>query len=128
LHFKQSILLLLSRHGNCFFYAVLYSGASGTSLELRQSLCNHLGEHAEEYMGFLLNTFHPEDEESFIMMYLDEIESLKQEGYWSSKVADFLPLALANLSGCTVKIYTSKVDQQTITIQPSLKALHYVHR
>ncbi|KAH3804250.1 hypothetical protein DPMN_132532 [Dreissena polymorpha] len=83
----------MPRHGNCFFDAALHSGKiTGTSQELRHALCDHLAKYAEEYVGFLLNKFSPVDEESFVTNYLQEVESLKQEGYWSSKVADFFLL------------------------------------
>lgn len=62
----------------------------------------------------------PEDDEVFLNEYLDEIENLKRVGYWSNRVADFLPLALANFEKKCVLIYTNKEEQPIIKIQPNL--------
>ncbi|KAH3893632.1 hypothetical protein DPMN_017780 [Dreissena polymorpha] len=51
--------------------------------------------------------------------YQEETDISVNAGYWSSKVADFLPLALANHTGLTVHIYTSKAEQPVIVVQPS---------
>jgi hypothetical protein len=43
----------------------------------------------------LWNKHRPDDGEAFWSEYLNEVENLKRDRYWSSRVADFLPLALA---------------------------------
>ena len=45
---------------------------------------------------------------------------LKQNGYWSTKARDFLPLALANWSKRPVQIHTSKQDEPIIEVQSTL--------
>ena len=42
------------------------------------------------------------------------IEKLKCDGYWSNRVVDFLPLALAIFNNMCVIIYTNKVNQPII--------------
>lgn len=79
-------------------------------------------ENALEYMGFLLSTFSPENEE-FVTEYLYEIESQeKNNGYWSCKAAYDHPLALVNYANCSVIIYTSKQVQRQIIVTPTLTA------
>ena len=62
----------------------------------------------------------PTDDEAFVLEYLNEIEKLKCDGYWSNRVVDFLPLALANFEKMCVIIYTNKVNQPTIKICPTI--------
>ena len=108
------------RHGNCFFDAALLSGnLRGTSFELRWTICKHLEEHKDEYIGFMTNKQSQDAEVLTAEAYLYEIKDLGKEGYWSSRVADFLPLALANHLKNTVKIYTSKPEQPIIIVHPS---------
>ena len=57
---------------------------------------------------------------TFIKSYCQEIDVLKQTGYWSNKAGDFLPLPLSNWSKRPVRIYTSKHDKPIIEIQPTL--------
>lgn len=84
-------------------------------------LCRHLEDNIKEYMGFLISVHTPQKEEPFITEYLTEIENVKKDGYWSSKVAGCLPIALYNVTGFLVKIYTSKPEQPVINIQPTLR-------
>lgn len=52
--------------------------------------------------------------------YFKQIETLRQNGYWSNRAGDFLPLALVNWSHRTVRIYSSKPEQPVIEVQPTL--------
>ncbi|XP_045207508.2 uncharacterized protein LOC123559603 [Mercenaria mercenaria] len=108
-------------HGNCFFEAsIKSSGSNKTAEELRELLCEHLEEKSEDYACFLLNKHKPDDDEVFLNEYLNEVENLKRDGYWSNRVADFLPLSLANFEKKCVIIYTNKEEQHIIKIQPNL--------
>ena len=107
--------------GNCFFEAAVFAMSSDLdSTGLRKQLCMHLEDNMEEYVGFLMSKTRDIDDLAFIKSYCKEIEVLKQNGYWSTKAGDFLPLALANWSKRPVRIYTSKQDQPIIEIQPTL--------
>lgn len=110
-------------HGNCFFEAAVYCLAGQNPGLLRASTCHELEENLEEYIGFLYNRQSPSNDEEFLNYYLSEIESMKQDGYWSAKAGDFLPLALSNSSRRPVKIFTSKEDKPVIEIQPTIKSL-----
>ena len=48
------------------------------------------------------------------------VYSLKQSGYWSDSAGCFLPLALASWSHRPVCIYSSRLEQPVIEIQPTL--------
>ena len=107
--------------GNCFFEAfVLAMGQNVDGQHLRQLLCQHLEENVEEYIGFLKNRSSKEDDLIFLKEYFKEIDVLKQNGYWSSRAGDFLPLALANWSHRQVCIYSSRPEQPVTEIQPTL--------
>ena len=107
--------------GDCFFEAAKYAiPTCTTASELRRRLCNHIEQNSEEYAGFLLNLHKPADDETFVMEYLQQIENLKCDGYWTNRVADFLPLALANVEKKKVIIYTCREDQPVITVQPNI--------
>ena len=54
------------------------------------------------------------DIDDMIKSYCKVIDMLEQNGYWSTKARDFLPLALANWSIRPVRIETSKQDQPII--------------
>lgn len=66
-----------------------------------------------------MNHHHPDDEETFVADYLSEIEKLKRDGYWTSSVADLLPLVLANYAKRNIIIYTNHEDQPVVRIKPS---------
>ncbi|WAR27356.1 LOW QUALITY PROTEIN: SLA1-like protein [Mya arenaria] len=108
-------------HGNCFFEAACVSNLIPESpSQLRKALYKHLEDNILEYMGFLINKHAPESQEEFVCEYLSEIEHLKEDGYWSNRVADLLPLALTNYATCTLTLFTSKPDQPKIIIEPNL--------
>ena len=97
--------------GNCFFEAAVFAMSSDLdSTGLRKQLCMHLEDNMEEYVGFLMSKTRDIDDLAFIKSYCKEIEVLKQNGYWSTKAGDFLPLALANWSKRPVRIYTSNAN------------------
>ena len=105
--------------GNCFFEA----SAGQINMDpavLRQELCKTLEENMEDYIQFLLNHHHPNDEETFVEDYLTEVAKLKEDGYWTNSVADLLPLVLANYSKRIVVLYTNKDDQNIIIIIPTV--------
>ncbi len=45
------------------------------AIKLRQSICEHLEDKAEEYVGFLLNKHNPDNEEAFVMEYMSQKEA-----------------------------------------------------
>ena len=107
--------------GNCFFGAAIVALSSKVdAATLRNQLCTHLEDNMEEYVGFLMSKTRDIDDLTFIKSYCQEIDVLKQTGYWSNKAGDFLPLALSNWSKRPVRIYTSKHNQPIIEIQPTL--------
>ena len=107
--------------GNCFFEAARMTlGEDYSRQHLRQQLCQHLEENVEEYIGFLLNRNANDDDLTFLKAYFKQIETLRQNGYWSNRASDLLPLALANWSQRTVRIYSSKPEQPVIEVQPTL--------
>ena len=107
--------------GNCFFEASIL-GLVGVNdgRALRQQLCQHLEENVDEYIGFLLSRSSRDNDFAFLKAYFREIDILRQNGYWSNRAGDFLPLALANWSQRSVRIYSSKPEQPVFEIQPTL--------
>lgn len=107
--------------GNCFFEASILGLVAVTDgRQLRQQLCQHLEENVDEYIGFLFSRSSRDTDFAFLKAYFREIDILRQNGYWSNRAGDFLPLALANWSQRTVRIYSSKPEQPVIEIQPTL--------
>jgi len=92
--------------GSCFFEAEKID-----ALNLRNQICDHLEINSTYYSDFITSTTEN---------ILDEIVTLRQPGYWATNLSDTLPLAIANLLGVKVKIYSSSADQPVIVIFPTL--------
>ena len=104
--------------GNCFFESSAMQ-LGMTAITLRDQLCFTLEQNIGEYIAFITNTGHPDDEKGYVSAYLTEIDKLKHDGYWTSNVADLFPLVLANYAKCRVFIYSNNDSQPVITICPT---------
>ena len=99
------------RDGDCFFNAALqHVTAFSDAAQLRNALCTHMLENVDTYTPFV------DSDDNFLGL----LASLRQDGTWSSKANDLLPLALANATGRRVKIFCSRRQQPHIDIQPTL--------
>ncbi|XP_041352435.1 uncharacterized protein LOC121370949 [Gigantopelta aegis] len=104
--------------GNSFFEACSISmSAAVNSTELRKLLCDYLEENMIEYVDFLLVPENAELEKDYRL----EVKKLRQDGYFSNSVAEFLPLAIANWSGQCVRILCSKATTPLIDVKPTLR-------
>lgn len=106
--------------GNCFFSAVKEATSNFESpQEVRKAVVNHLQINKEEYISFLTNV-NKESHHNLQEIYDDQVEFLKEEGHWSTELCDLLPLAIANMMGREVIIYSSNRNHQLIEIHPTL--------
>jgi small subunit ribosomal protein S31 len=109
--------------GNCFFQSVLsHISKIVRSSDIHQILCNHIIDYATEYVGFFSVSDMSEsfDEDISWIEFRQEIDRLAVNGNWTSRVADLLPLALANWSGKNVRICSSLSHQPILDIKPIL--------
>ncbi|XP_053409216.1 uncharacterized protein LOC128559962 [Mercenaria mercenaria] len=100
--------------GNCFFNSVKISGNFDESaLSLRKRVCEFMVENADKYMSFLAKK-DGNSKEAFLI----DINLLKTNGQWNLDIADIVPLAVANITESTVRIYSSSVSTPVIEIKP----------
>ena len=66
------------RHVNFFYAALLWGNLTRTIFELRQTICKHLEEHKDEYIGFMANKHSQDDEVLTAHAYLHDIKDLKK--------------------------------------------------
>jgi hypothetical protein len=86
--------------GNCFFKAALHHLPSVEGVgKLRHLLCDHMIDNGEEYIGFFSSptTLDTAEQDLLWMDFRIEVDQLREDGIWSNKAADMLPLALANM-------------------------------
>lgn len=55
-------------------------------------------------------------------IYHKQIEILRSHGQWKERLADCLPLAVANHFKRPIKIFSSKVSNPVFDINPSMEA------
>jgi len=105
--------------GNCFFkVALLHVPSVRNENDLRQTLCEHIIDHAHEYITFFSNTDTNESfEEDIIWIHFrTEVEELKCNGKWTNCAADLLPLTLSNWSRETIKLQRKYKAKQAISL------------
>ncbi|KAK3107527.1 hypothetical protein FSP39_016707 [Pinctada imbricata] len=110
--------------GNCFFRAAMYHLPSIKGVaQLRQLLCDHLLDNAEEYKGFFMSSenLHSAESDLLWMDFSVEVEKLRGNGIWSNKAADILPLVLANFTCRHVRIFSSSPEISVLDIEPTLQ-------
>ena len=109
--------------GNCFFQSVLPQISKIVrSSDIHQILCNHIIDHATEYVGLfsvsdMSKSF---DEDISWIAFRQEIDRLAVNGNGTSRAADLLPLALPNWIGKNVRICSSLSHQPILDIKPKL--------
>ena len=110
--------------GNCFFQSGLpHISKIVRSSGIRHILCYHIIDHPTEYVGFFSVSDMSEsfDEDISWIEFRQEIDRLAVNGNWTSRVADLLPLALANWSGKNdVRICSSLSHQPILDIKRTL--------
>ena len=109
--------------GNCFFQSVLsHISKIVRSSDIRQILCNHIIDYATEYVGFSSVSDMSEsfDKDISWIEFRPEIDRLAVNGNWTSRVADLLPLALANWRGKNDRMLSSLSHQPILDIKPIL--------
>ena len=93
------VRLQVNPDGNCFFEAaLLHLENMECANELRQILCTHIVENANEYVTFFsTNDTNESFEEDILWIdFRTEVEELRSNGAWTNRASDLLPLALAN--------------------------------
>ncbi|CAC5416611.1 unnamed protein product [Mytilus coruscus] len=103
----------VSADGNCFFQSALPLIPNTYSVQsLRKTLCDHIIDNAKEYVGFFAVSDLSEsfDEDISWIDFRTEIDEFSVNGSWTNRAADLLPLALANWSGQTVKIFSTSTN------------------
>ena len=91
------------------------SNESQTSEELRQRVCDHLADNYDIYKGFLTNNDVIGED-----TYMQNINYLREEGHWSNELADAMPLAVSNMLGIVLKIYSSNRAHPVYEITPTV--------
>jgi len=107
--------------GNCFLNAVLHQvdNEIHTIESLRSDIADHLGDNYDHYKMFLTarDVTEPTDSKQ---NYLREVETVRESGTWNMDLADCMPLALSNIMRRPVRIYTSKMQNPVIDVEPDL--------
>ncbi|KAL8585133.1 hypothetical protein ACOMHN_013149 [Nucella lapillus] len=98
--------------GNCFFKAASLHIPAHDEVSLREALCEHIVQHIETYVGFF-----PDSSADDVIR---DVSRMKLSGVWNLKTNDALPLALANLTGRRLKIFTSKEKPAMFDVIPTL--------
>ena len=107
--------------GNCFFSAVREVTPNFESPhQVRKAVVDHLQINKAEYISFLSNTSNKGSHRELQEIYDSQVEFLKGDRHWSTELCDLLPLAIANMMGREVIIYSSNRNNQLIEIQPTL--------
>ena len=102
--------------GNCFFESVSAHLDGIDALVLRSCLCDYLDSNFAAYIEFL--TGDTDNENDRYLRYFLNVEQLRTPGTWSNDAGDLLPLALADWSRRTVKIFTSNLYRPVIIVHP----------
>ena len=102
--------------GNCFFESVSAHLDGTDALVLRSCLCDYLDSNFAAYIEFL--TGDTDNENDRYLRYFLNVEQLRTPGTWSNDAGDLLPLALADWSRRTVKIFTSNLYRPVIIVHP----------
>ena len=113
----------IPRDGNCIYNAVCHQVRNTyptlTGQSLREIVCNHLIENDFYYKNFIV--LNPS--ESFQQMITCQ---LKRSRAWNNSLGDLLPLAIANLFQCKLKIFSTG-QIPIIKVQPSLPHCYMHH-
>ena len=113
---KQRIDSLLDTHGltrinvpadgNCFFQAIVNEvGGDATVQSMRYAVCDFLNAHKDDY-----------EKQTASKNYQEEVQSLRNNGIWSSDLADIVPYAVASAVQRPIRIYTSLVTLPIIDV------------
>ncbi len=106
----------MTADGNCFFHAVLISTGETSDVDaLRKRVCDHMKSHKDTYTGYLTTQDHKEDD-----AFEREIQQLSESGSWKGTLADCLPMAVANMYGKTVQIYSSNTTTPVQDVLPDI--------
>ncbi|MES9881873.1 MAG: hypothetical protein ABW185_13425 [Sedimenticola sp.] len=98
--------------GNCFFKAVGKSSNPDNSPDdVRHEVVDHIALNREHYIGYVDSA-----DGSFDDMLLE----LRTDGHWNTSLADCLPLAVANLYQCCIRIYSSEIENPIQDIHPDI--------
>ncbi|XP_052075475.1 uncharacterized protein LOC127712922 [Mytilus californianus] len=110
--------------GNCFLSAVVkHISSEGHDMNvqiLREKLVDHMSREDYHYKRFI--SF---DHETTVEGQNQKFDSLLQDfsidGHWNNELADFMPLALANMYNRPLRIYSSMVSNSVYDIIPDLQ-------
>ncbi|KAK7089898.1 hypothetical protein V1264_024223 [Littorina saxatilis] len=108
----------VSADGNCFFKAASLHLAAHDEVTLRETLCQHIVQNIHIYMEYFPGC----SSENFA---IQDLSNMLLSGTWNLKFNDALPLALANLTGRRVKIFTSKQEPATWDVTPTVTSVKH---
>ena len=100
----------------CFFESVSAHLDGIDAMVLRSCLCDYLDSNFAAYIEFLMGD--TDNENDRYLRYFLNVEQLRTPGTWSNDAGDLLPLALADWSRRTVKIFTSNLYRPVIIVHP----------
>lgn len=104
--------------GDCFFNALMTSGKfTEETIEMRTNLCEFMKANIDKYITFWAART---DSDASVQPknFVDELEKMKVPGEWNNDIADIVPLAVANLYGYTLRIYSSSLSKPVMEIKP----------
>ncbi|KAK7089115.1 hypothetical protein V1264_024171 [Littorina saxatilis] len=108
----------VSADGNCFFKAASLHLAAHDEVTLRETLCQHIVQNIHIYMEYFPDC-------SSANFAIQDLSNMLLSGTWNLKFNDALPLALANLTGRRVKIFTSKQEPATWDVTPTVTSVKH---
>ena len=107
--------------GNCFFKAIL-AQLKDKTLDigtLRSHVNQHLLANEDHYIGFLAQKYDTNATDTS-SVYREKVEQLAMDGIWNLELSDVIPLAIANIYNRHIIIYSSRLANPIINIEPDL--------
>ena len=107
--------------GDCFFNAVRcqITTEDYTASNLRAYVCDHLLHNENNYIEFLHFTDDLSTEQKS-QAYAEKVKVIETAGIWNQDIADIVPMAVANLFNAQITIFSSRVNNPIINIEPTM--------
>ena len=101
--------------GDCFFASVLHQLKVKSSVAFfRSKIADHL--ESIHYINFLAGNESSDDK---VDRYMREVSLMREMGHWKSDISDAIPLAVANMQKCQIKIFPSDIRNPVYDITPT---------
>ena len=108
--------------GNCLFETISWEMSNRMSLsvtasQLRETICDHLINEIDEYIGFFVCA----NDETKRADYIREVENMKSPGVWNNQLLDLVLHAVSSMYDLTIFVYTSLKGVPILIISPRVK-------